>query len=371
MTHSLEMFYRGKTVAITGHTGFKGSWLATWLTHMGARVVGYALEPPSEPSHFECCRIDEHVAQHILGDVRDYEKLTTTFRTHRPDIVLHLAAQALVRPAYRDPRHTFEVNIMGTVNVLEAARQCESVQGLVVVTSDKCYRNVGWEWSYRESDQLGGHEAYSTSKACAELVSAAYQDPVFQHHSSPSTQLPVATARAGNAIGGGDWATDRIIPDIIRAVVGDQELVIRHPGATRPWQHALEALSGYLWLAKRLTEAPEQFATAWNFGPHEERMVTVEQILRKVIANWPAPKLKIKINGGRNDMEKLILGVDCSRAHHRLGWHAVWPVDTTLEATIDWYRAYYAGENMHAFTVKQIERYAQDAQQQNVAWASV
>jgi len=370
MSSAFRDFYAGKRVLVTGHTGFKGSWLSCWLQQLGADVIGYSLQPPSTPSHFEACDTGARILQHIEADVRDYDRVSDTLRRYRPDLVFHLAAQSLVRPAYRDPRGTYEVNVMGTVNVLEASRCTDSVRGLVLVTSDKCYLNVGWEWAYRESDRLGGYEAYGTSKACAELIAAAYQEPAFQQHAEPPSRLPVATGRAGNAIGGGDWATDRIVPDMMRAIAGRGSLLIRYPAARRPWQHALEALSGYLWLGQCLVERPEQNSTAWNFGPHEGEMLTVEQIVRFVQEHWPAPDLPVSFAPVQSEAEKLILGVDCSRAHHRLGWRTTWSIQEALQATIDWYRGFEADADMHALTLRQIESYTQAAKSRGVLWAA-
>jgi CDP-glucose 4,6-dehydratase len=365
---TLKEFYNGKTVLVTGDTGFKGAWLATWLTALGARVIGYATQPPSQPSLFDACALDRHIV-HVDGDVRDFARILYTVETHRPDIVFHLAAQALVRPAYEDPRGTFDVNVMGTVNVLEAARRADSVLAAVVITSDKVYLNVGWEWAYRESDRLGGHEAYSTSKACAELVAAVYENLGFQRFATPASSMPIASARAGNAIGGGDWARHRIIPDIVRAVAQHTTLVVRNPGASRPWQHALEALSGYLWLAVRLVEDPDGFRGPWNFGPREERMHTVKEIIDEVVRQWPDANLDVSLQPEDTGAEKLILAVDCSRSRHRLGWQATWSIDQTISATIEWYRRFYDKGDMFAFTLEQIARYTQDAATQGIAWA--
>ena len=361
-------FYEGKTVLLTGHTGFKGTWLALWLRQLGARVVGYSLPAPSDPSHFVACDVARKII-HVEGDVRDFSHLADTCEKYQPDVVFHLAAQALVRPAYEDPLGTFATNVMGTVNLLEAARRVPSVKSCVIVTSDKVYLNVGWEWAYRESDRLGGHEAYSTSKACAEMVTAVYQDLKFQRHATPPSSMAIASARAGNAVGGGDWATARIIPDIIRAITNGTELTIRHPEATRPWQHALEALSGYLQLGWLLAEAPNQYAGGWNFGPRDERMLTVAEVMRDILARWPASDVPIHIVPDESGRESLILGVDCSKARRRLGWHAAWSVRETLQATIDWYRAFYAGEDMNGVTAGQIAQFTADAAAQELWWA--
>lgn len=362
-------FYRGKTVLVTGHTGFKGSWLAIWLTTLGAKVVGYALEPPSEPSNFAASRLAERIT-HIHGDVRDHRKVEETLREHQPDVVFHLAAQALVRRSYVEPRETFEVNVMGTVNVLEAARRAGSVTAFVSITSDKCYRNLNWPWGYRETDELGGYDAYSASKACAELAIGVYQDDRFQRSAPPVFEMAVASVRAGNVIGGGDWAADRVVPDTVRALADARDVVIRSPDATRPWQHVLEPLSGYLWLGSRLSQ-DRDLCTSWNFGPRSVRAVKVEQVVRRILELWPAPAERLRIERDGSYRESLLLQLDCSKAHHYLGWHATWEIDETLAAIVAWYRRFYERPeaDMFGFTARQIEEYAERAREQELSWA--
>ncbi|MBI3943116.1 MAG: CDP-glucose 4,6-dehydratase [Chloroflexi bacterium] len=378
-------FYRGKTVFVTGHTGFKGSWLAIWLTHLGAKVIGYALEPPSDPNNFTACQLETRIT-HIYGDIRDYERLSASFKTYKPEIVFHLAAQSLVRLSFSEPRRTFDVNLMGTVNVLEAARQTESVRAAVMITSDKCYRNVNWEWGYRETDELGGYDAYSASKACAEMAIASYQDPRFQKSADPSSDLLIASARAGNVIGGGDWARDRIIPDTIRAIVSATDIEIRSPNATRPWQHVLEPLSGYLWLGAllggvsfqrqaQISEVPDarHYCTSWNFGPAESRVLTVKEVVAGILDRWQPDQTRLVIKPDHSGAESLLLRLDCSKAHHHLKWHTTWDIDHTLNAIVGWYQAYYnhnySDKEIYQFTLDQIAGYVDAARELGLPWA--
>jgi len=357
---------------VTGHTGFKGSWLATWLTHLGARVVGYALPPPSEPSHFAACGVARRV-RHVEGDIRDYARLARTCRAHRPEIVFHLAGQSLVRRAVAEPRLTFEVNLMGTVNLLEAARRSDSVAAVVAVTSDKCYRNVGWEWGYRETDPLGGHEAYGASKACAEIAAEAYRDPRFQRASAPGRSLPIASARAGNLIGGGDWAPDRVVPDAVRAIRAGTAMVVRSPDAVRPWQHVLEALSGYLWLGARLLSDGPRYSAPWNFGPEAGPALTVLQLVQGLLARWPAPAIRVRVEREASSAEARLLRLDSSRAGAHLGWRPAWGIDQALDVTVEWYRRFYAEPGhpaMYAHSVEQIEAYVAAAAARGLPWAA-
>jgi len=369
MHHSFGDFYRGKTVLVTGHTGFKGSWLTIWLTHLGAKVIGYALEPPSEPSNFAACRLEKRIT-HVHADIRDYARLEKTFQEYRPDIVFHLAAQSLVRLSYHEPRRTFEVNLLGTVNALEAARRTDSVRAVVSITSDKCYLNVGWEWGYREVDTLGGYDAYSASKACAELAIAVYQDHRFQQSASPASDLAIASTRAGNVIGGGDWACDRIVPDTIRAITSNTEMVVRSPDATRPWQHVLEPLSGYLWLGTQLTK-DRAYCTSWNIGPGGGRPLTVEEVVTGIVQKWSAPMTRLLIHRDQSHHEALLLRLDCSKANHHLRWRSNWETDRALDAIVAWYKHFYSDneEDMYDFSVRQIEEYTDCARNQGIAWA--
>ncbi len=362
-------FYTGKRVMVTGHTGFKGSWLSLWLRELGAEVTGYSLEPPTSPSHFEICRMADHVRD-IRGDVLDYTTLLAAYREQHPEIVFHLAAQPIVRQAYEDPRHTFHVNVMGTANVLEAARQTDSVSLVVVVTSDKVYRNAEWEWSYRESDPLGGYEPYGASKACAELVVSVYQNRQFQQVGNSPIERSIASARAGNVLGGGDWAPHRIVPDLVRAIVSRTDMVIRHPQAIRPWQHVLDALSGYLCLGPALARDAHRFATAWNFGPIDHKSWTVAQLVQAFVKRWPAPKSILRIEQAAAG-EYHTLRVDSSKAHAHLGWYPAWGIEQCLEATIDWYRSSdrFQGREAYEKSLEQIHAYYDAARKAGIAWA--
>lgn len=349
-------FWRENTVLVTGHTGFKGSWLTLWLTLLRARVVGYSLPPPTNPSLFESARIHEGITS-ITGDVRDFEKLLSVIQEHRPSIVMHLAAQSLVRRSYDDPIETFSTNVMGTVNVLEACRRSRSVSALLVVTSDKCYENNEWPWPYRENDRLGGHDPYSSSKACAELVTSAYTRSFFSDRSEPSTAVNIATARTGNVLGGGDWAEDRLVPDIMRAWLDNRPVRIRNPHALRPWQHVLDPLRGYLMLIERLI-APDgkDFCEAWNFGPDPGEQATVRDVAERVGQLWGCDA--VEFLGERAVLhEASLLRLDVTKARARLDWRHRWGLDRALEETVAWYKAWHYGKNIREYTLAQISTY--------------
>jgi CDP-glucose 4,6-dehydratase len=342
--------FRGKRVFITGHTGFKGSWLSFILKEVGADVMGYALAP--EPNgHFERLNLAARMRHHV-GDVRDAAALRNALQEFRPEYVFHLAAQPLVKRSYDDPVSTFSTNIMGSVNLLEAVRHCASVRSLVQITSDKCYENVEWVWGYRETDTLGGHDPYSASKAGAEIVFSAYQRSFF--HSRPD--LGAATTRAGNVIGGGDWAADRIVPDCIRAVEAGKPIRLRSPTATRPWQHVLEPLSGYLHLAHLLHEQPGKFRGAWNFGPSTREVRTVHDVAKAIVAHLG--KGSIEIDAATNHQhEASLLQLNCDKAHQLMGWYPRWSVDQTLAATAGWYGEVLGGSPAEKVTRRQIHEY--------------
>lgn len=352
-----EQFWAGKKVLITGHTGFKGSWLGLWLTQLGARVTGYALQPPTEPSLFELGKINTMVNS-LLGDVRDLDTLIKIFDQVKPEIVIHLAAQPLVRDSYKNPVETYAINVMGTVNVLEAIRQCDSVRAVVNVTTDKCYENKEWLWGYRETEPLGGYDPYSNSKACSELVTAAYRNSFFNPQDYQVHGVAVASARAGNVIGGGDWATDRLIPDFFRAVAQQETVVIRNPSAIRPWQHVLEPLHGYLLLAEKLyTEGPA-YAEAWNFGPAETDAKTVGWIINKLCKEWGPGAACAVDKTGNQPHEATYLKLDSSKARLRLGWKPRWNIEQALQKIIEWYKAYEQGNgNPTALCRQQIQEY--------------
>jgi len=350
-------FYNNRRVFVTGHTGFKGAWLCLWFHSLGARVTGYALDPPTDPSLFMLCSIDELVTS-IRGDVRNLAPLAEALRAADPEIVIHMAAQAIVRDSYDDPVATFSTNIMGTVNLLEAVRHVPSVKAVIVVTTDKCYENREWVWGYRENEPLGGHDPYSSSKACAELVAAAYRRSFFT--ASPqdpegSGQPHLATARAGNVIGGGDWAKDRLIPDCVRALSAGEKLLIRHPSAVRPWQHVLEPLTGYLMLAARLCSEGASFADAWNFGPSEEDARPVGWIVERLATTIPG--FAWEKDGRLQPHEASHLRLESSKARARLGWRHRWPLETALDKTMAWYEAWRQGGNMREVSLRQIADY--------------
>lgn len=352
-----QHFWRGKRVLLTGHTGFKGGWLSLWLESMGASVAGYSLPPSTEPSFCVVAGVEKKLnARH--DDIRKLSTLQNFMRTFSPEIVFHLAAQSLVRPSYLDPVDTYSTNVMGTVNVLEAVRRCPSVCSVVVITSDKCYENREWIWGYREDDPMGGYDPYSNSKGCAELVTAAFRTSFFnpadyQHH-----HVAVASGRAGNAIGGGDWAKDRLLPDIVRSIVSDQSVKIRDPDAVRPWQHVLEPLSGYLLLAERLFKDGAGFTGAWNFGPWDHDTVAVKEIVKEALRLWGVGE-GWEADPSSHPHEAKHLKLDCTKAHLQLGWRPRLCVDTALAWTIEWYKSWLAEKDMRKLSLKQIENYMQ------------
>ncbi|WNB77131.1 CDP-glucose 4,6-dehydratase [Methylomonas koyamae] len=344
-------FWRGKRVFVTGHTGFKGGWLTMLLHSLGAEVYGYALPPATEPSLFEAAGVESLLAAHVLADIRDLPRLTAALDQARPDIVLHLAAQPLVRYSYREPVETFQVNVLGTVNLLEAVRRQSTVRAVVNVTTDKCYENREWLWPYRENEAMGGRDPYSASKGCAELVTAAYRASFLAQ-----AGVHLASARAGNVIGGGDWAEDRLIPDALRALDRGEELVIRAPNATRPWQHVLEPLSGYLALAEHLFEHGESFAEGWNFGPREQDAKPVAWLLGELATCFPA----LNWRSEPSDLhEAHFLSLDSSKARQRLDWQPRWRLRIAIEKTATWHQAWRNGEDMAEFSAGQIRDYRQ------------
>lgn len=347
--------FAGKRVLVTGHTGFKGSWLVLWLRRLGADVAGYALDPVNEKGNFLRARVGEGLADH-RGDIRDFAKLSSVFSRHDPEIVFHLAARAIVREGYREPRETFEVNVCGTVNVLEACRRALSVRAVVNVTSDKCYLNKGKAAPYRESDRLGGFDPYSSSKACAELASAAYGHSFFGSAPGGGTLLGLATARAGNVIGGGDWSLDRIVPDCIRALQAGEPIRIRNPRHIRPWQFVLEPLAGYLALAANLLDKPGNFTGAWNFGPERGSTVPVSVLVKKIIKAYGRGSWLDEIPEGQ-PMEAQALALDAAKAKDKLGWLPALNLDRAVAMTVDWYKRSEAGGDMRDFSLAQIEAY--------------
>jgi CDP-glucose 4,6-dehydratase len=348
-------FWKGKKVLITGHTGFKGSWLSLWLQNLEATVLGYALAPPTEPSLFELADVSTGMIS-IEGDIRNFEQLNSVVAEYEPDIVFHLAAQPLVRHSYELPVETYATNVLGTVHLLEAVRRSKGGRVVVSITSDKCYQNKEWFWGYREEDRLGGHDPYSSSKACAELVIAAYRASYFLAQADKPHNTVLASARAGNVIGGGDWAKDRLIPDIIRAMMEHQPVIIRHPNATRPWQHVLQPLSGYLCLAEHLWLGGTKYAQAWNFGPRDEDAKPVAWIADYLTRLWGG-EARWELDVNQNPHEDTYLKLDFSKAEHLLKWKPKLNLATTLEWIAEWYLAYHRGENMRQRTETQIRRF--------------
>ena len=350
-------FWRGRRVLLTGHTGFKGSWLCLWLGQLGAQLCGVALDPPTNPSLFKEARIAEAMRSEI-ADIRDHQRIKQIVGEFRPEIVFHLAAQPLVRKSYVDPIGTYTTNVIGTVNVLDAVRGCDSVRAIIAITTDKCYENREWPWPYRETDRLGGYDPYSNSKACAELVASAYRNSFFPPTKYFSHKVALATARAGNVIGGGDWAEDRLVPDIMRAFVAGQVLKIRNPNAVRPWQHVLEPLAGYLNLAQRLCESGVKFGDAWNFGPESSNAKPVEWIVREVAAYW-GKRAKWEIDNDLHLHEAHMLTLDWSKASQVLNWHPILPLQQAVQLTTEWYRRWYAGESARDVSIEQIGHYVE------------
>ncbi len=348
-------FWQGKHVFLTGHTGFKGGWLSLLLQQFGADLTGYALDPPTKPSLFEVAKVGRGMRS-IIADIRDADTLAKSMREVKPDIVIHMAAQPIVRYSYAEPLETYATNVMGTVHLFEAVRQTDTVRAVVNVTSDKCYENKEWPWGYRETDPMGGHDPYSSSKGCSELITAAYRNSYFNSSENNQRCVAIATGRAGNVIGGGDWAPDRLVPDILRAIEAGQEVNIRNPHAIRPWQHVLEPLSGYLALAEKLYGEGTAYAEAWNFGPRDEDAKPVQWIVEKLTRGWGEDATWV-LDGGAHPHEAHYLKLDCSKTKARLNWHPKWNLEDALSAILEWHHEYEAGNDMRTVTLGQISRY--------------
>jgi len=351
--------YAGKKVFLTGHTGFKGSWLALWLARLGAEVCGFSLsEPVSNPDHFSLLSTG---IKDVRGDIRDVGSLQDAIQRFAPVIVFHLAAQPLVHRSYCDPLATFSTNVLGTANLLQACRHCDSIRAIVVVTTDKVYKNREWDWGYRENDPLGGHDPYAASKACSELVSDSFRRSFFEEKN-----VLLATCRAGNVIGGGDWAANRLVPDMVRAAVGGETTVIRMPRAVRPWEHVLEPLAGYLLVGQRLLEARTEFAQAWNFGPDAEGVVTVGELAEYAQTHWDTLKIDRIPPDNPGLHETSYLALDCSKAKRHLGWLPIWSLEETVRHTIRWYREYYV--NNKIVTLEQLSQFVADSKNRRAIW---
>jgi CDP-glucose 4,6-dehydratase len=351
-------FWHGRRVLVTGHTGFKGGWLSLWLQALGAKVSGFALPPPTVPSLFDTARVAEGMDSKF-ADLRDAQQVLAAVRAADPEVILHLAAQALVRQSYADPIATYATNVMGTVHLLEAARSAPALRSVVVVSSDKCYENREWLWGYRENDAMGGFDPYSSSKGCVELVTAAYRNSYFPASRYSEHGVGIATARAGNVIGGGDWAVDRLIPDCLRALEARVPIRIRSPDAVRPWQHVLDPLAGYLMLAERLHVDGERFVEAWNFGPADDDTRPVRWVVERLVRHW-ANGASWETASKPQPHEANCLKLDCSKARARLGWHPRWPLDVAIAKTAAWHRARDAGASMRDATLAQIAEYESD-----------
>jgi CDP-glucose 4,6-dehydratase len=352
-----QAFWTGKRVFITGHTGFKGSWLSLWLDSLGAVVKGYALLPPTQPSLFDEAKVAQIIDSEI-GNIGNFEQLKASMAGFNPDIVIHMAAQPLVRLSYREPIETYETNVMGTVKVLEAARHCPNLKSFVGVTTDKCYENKEWVWGYREDEPMGGHDPYSSSKGCAELVISAYRRSFMQEQG-----IGLASARAGNVIGGGDWAPERLIPDILKAFEQQQAVVIRNPKSTRPWQHVLEPLSGYLVLAQHLYLNPDLYAEGWNFGPGDDDAQQVDWILDRMVEQWPGSSWELDQDAQPHEANYLKL--DISKAKSRLNWQPTWNLDETLGRIIKWHQNWLEKENIQSVCLEEINEYMRDMHNAN------
>ncbi len=345
-------FWSDRTVFLTGHTGFKGGWMALWLSHLGAKVHGYSLQPSTVPNFFSVLNLEDRLEKSLIADIRDIKTLSNSIKRTQPSIIIHMAAQPLVRSSYEMPVETFATNVIGTVNLFEAARETKSVEAIINVTTDKCYENQEWIWPYRENDKLGGHDPYSGSKACSELVTNTYRNSYFAKN-----DVRIASVRAGNVIGGGDWSKDRLIPDIFRAHEAKKTLNIRYPNAVRPWQHVLDPISGYLRLAEKLVSS-NNFSASWNFGPRENNEKKVSWILDYFSKKFNNIEWKTEIDPSLH--ETGLLRLDSSKAKLKLGWTSKWSLETALNKTIDWYQAWQKNKPMIEFSIKQIKSYEKE-----------
>lgn len=363
MTNLFNNTYSGKNVLVTGHTGFKGSWLIFWLEKLGANILGYSLDPASVLNHYSLLRTE---VKTVTGDIRDFKKLDSTFKNFNPDIVFHLAAQPLVLESYKNPITTYEINVMGTLNIFEVCKK-NKINAIVNVTSDKAYENKEWIWGYREEDSMGGHDPYSSSKGCSEILTNSYRNSYFnpnQYNLTHKTLL--ASCRAGNVIGGGDWAENRLIPDIMKSVSKNETVNIRNPYATRPWQHVLEPLSGYLTIGEKLLQEEVKYSGAWNFGPSENQVYDVKSVVTKIQKYWNQVNFKINDNSDKPH-EASLLKLDCSKANQILSWRSIWGYEKTFEKTIEWYKNYY--NNSKVSTENDLIDYVKDAKSKKITWA--
>jgi len=351
----MDRFWQGKKVLITGHTGFKGSWLCLWLQHLGADVAGYALAPPTDPSLFELADVGRNMVS-VIGDIRDEKLLRKVVLEAAPEIVIHMAAQPLVRESYKNPVETYSTNVMGTVNLFEAVRRSKGVKAILNITTDKCYENREWLWGYRENEPMGGYDPYSASKSCSELITASYRNSFFSPAKHKEHSTRIASARVGNVIGGGDWAKERLIPDCVSSLLNGKKIVIRSPFSVRPWQHVLEPLNGYLMLAEKLYGNGFEYAQGWNFGPDDSDAKTVEWIVKRMCAKW-GHNAGYDIDNADHPHEAHYLKLDCSKAKLELGWRPKWNLDYALDKVIEWTKAYRSNENLKEICLQQIREY--------------
>lgn len=354
-----SQFWSDKKVFVTGHTGFKGGWITTWLNFMGAKIVGFGLDPITSPSLFDVAGVGSLCEKSHIGDIRDLNLLLDTMHLAMPDILIHMAAQPLVRYSYKNPVDTYATNVMGTVHVLEAIRSCPSIRAAVIVTSDKCYENREWVWGYRENEPMGGYDPYSNSKGCAELVTSSYRQSFFAENDYASHRVAIASARAGNVIGGGDWSADRLLPDAIAAFEANSPLLIRNPFSIRPWQHVLEPLSGYLVLAQALFDRGIAFNGAWNFGPNDADVHSVKEVVDLLISKWGGPA-SWQQDGEPSVHEANFLKLDCSKSKQELGWIPLWSLEDAIESIVEWQQTFNSGGNILNVMHKQIDRYCND-----------
>jgi len=355
MVNKFNNIYKGRKVFITGHTGFKGSWICLLLHKLGADVYGYALDPPTNPSLFIEANVGEIITS-TIGDIRDYKFLLQTIKEIQPEIIIHMAAQPLVMESYKNPRETYEINVMGTVNIFESARQVESVKVILNITTDKCYENKEWHWGYRENEPMGGYDPYSSSKGCSELITGAFRNSYFNIDSFEKHGIVIASARAGNVIGGGDWAADRLIPDFIRSIIEGEQLKIRNPYSIRPWQHVLEPLSGYITLVAKMSDIGIKYSGAWNFGPDDRDAKNVEWITNKLCELW-GNGISYEIDINPQPHEASYLKLDCSKANNELLWFPKWNIEKAIELIIEWNKAWLGKGDIRQVCIKQIEEY--------------
>ena len=371
---SLEYLFNGifknKTVFVTGHTGFIGSWLVLWLQSLGAKVIGYSLEPPTKPSLFETLSLENEITQ-IIGDIQDKQNLSDNIEKHKPEIVIHLAAQSLVRASYEDPSETFQTNILGAVNILDSIRKLDYVKACVIMTSDKCYQNLNSNHFHKETDPLGGNDPYSASKGAAEIITNSFRNSFFNTEKNHDKSTGIASVRAGNVIGGGDWARDRIIPDCITALTTDKKIRVRNSSSIRPWQFVLEPISGILWLSSKLYTNPKTYSTAWNFGPNQTNKITVEKIVQNIIKIWNRGDwVDVSKESKDQSIESVSLLLDSTKALNSLEWKTIYSLETAINETISWYKSYYNNHvSMRELSINQIEQYSKKANQMNIAWA--